>query len=195
MKTIIALVTLMFAACAWTDEPASVTTFSGKGKGGIEVRDASGKVEVVNPSTLRLNQIPADAAEREKMYRAKVQAEAADLASRRSEEAAAAEIAAKETADAEAVAQAEQAAAAEKAAELEEAQHPRKLRRNTVRGTRFVENPPETKPAPESAEPVLSISGKKKAAPADESTDAPTDTAKPSPEGEAPAPAPNPERL
>jgi len=194
MKTIVACCTLIFAVCAWADDQAAVT-FSGKGKGGIEVRDASGKVEVVNPSTLRLNQIPADAAEREKAYKEKVAVEAAELAARRAEEQAAAELSAKEAADAKAAEEAEQMAAAQQAAELEEQQHPRKLRRNTVRGTRFVENPPEAKPAPEPSEPVLSISGKKKAAPAADAADAASDAAAPAPEAEAPAPAQEPEKF
>lgn len=188
MKTIVACCTLLFAVCAWADDQATVT-FSGKGKGGIEVRDASGKVEIVNPSTLRLNQIPADAAARERQYREKVEAEATALAAQRAEEAAGAELSAKEAADADAAAHAEQIAAAQKAEELEEQQHPRKLRRSTVRGTRYVENPPEPKPAPapESAEPVLSISGKKKAAPAADAPEAPAnDSAKRTSEAEAP---------
>lgn len=182
MKTIITVCTLIFAVCAWTDEQA-VVTFSGKGKGAIEVRDAAGKVEIVNPSTLRLNQIPADAAERERAYRDQVEAEATALATRRAEEEAAAEAAAKETADAKAAEEAAQIAAATEAELEHEEHHPRKVRRNTVRGTRYLENPPPPREAPATAEPALSVTGKKKSA-------APEPASAPEQSTPEPAPAP-----
>ncbi len=171
MKTIAAISALLLSACVWSDGQAPVT-FSGKGKGGIEVRDASGQVtEVRGHSDLRLNQIPADAAAREEAAGAKRKERAQNNAAVRSEKEAMAEEelkAAGEAAAGEAKATEEAAAQAEQAAALEEAQHPRKIRGKTVRGTRFVENPviePETPAAPQG--PVLSATGQKKTPEAD----------------------------
>lgn len=135
------------AALASAQDQATVT-FSGKGKQPIEVRDNSGNVtEVVGQRSLSINQIPGDAAAREKAYRDSQNQRAAEIAAeRQAEETAAAtakvaaEAAAKEEADAKAAAEA-------KAAEEEWDPTPRKVRRKTVRGTRNIGPAPATAPA------------------------------------------------
>ncbi len=123
------------------DDKAPVT-LSGTGKGPVEIRDSSGGVtEVITPKDLTLNQMPADAVAREKVYREKQNERARELEAQR--ETAAADVAAKE---AEAV-KAEEQAAAEAAAKALAAEEefdptPRKVRRNTVRGTRYVAREP-----------------------------------------------------
>lgn len=153
MKTILAICVLVISAAAWSDDPAAVT-FSGKGKNGIEVRDASGQVtDVIGTSTLRLNQIPADAVAREEAYRAKRRQLAADSAKRRAEisfadeKAAAEALAAAEKADADAA-----VAAAADAKKFEE-EHPRKVRRTTVRGNRYTPKPADSAAPAPAAEP------------------------------------------
>jgi len=181
MKTIVSIFALVLSTAAWSDGQAPIT-FSGKGKDPIEVRDPSGNVtEVRGSSDLRLNQIPADAIAREEAARAR-QKELAEAASaERAEEAAEIEAdqkAVEEQAAADAKSQAEATAEAEAAAKLKAAQHPKKIRGKTVRGTRFVENPvieSDTPPPPRG--PVLSASGDKPKQKSTE-TEAPADAPK-----------------
>ncbi len=132
---------LLSATLASGDEQA-VVSFSGKGKQPIEVRDASGNVtEVVGQNNLGLNQIPENAAAREQAYRESQSARAAELASQRS--AADAEEAARQAEAAKAAEDAAAQAAAEAEAEKEKVDPtPRKVRRNTVRGTRYIATEP-----------------------------------------------------
>lgn len=183
MKTIVAVCTLIFAVCAGAEEK-SVVTFSGKGNNPIEVRDASGKVEVVHPSTLRLNQIPADAAARERVYREQVETEASALTERRIAEGVEEEAEKKEAEELEAVAEAEAIAAAAEA-ELEHEEHyPMKVRRKTVRGTRYIENPPPPRETPPAATgPIITLTGKGKAeSPPATTPDTPAADSTPAPE-------------
>jgi len=169
MKTIAAISVFFLCVSVWSDGQAPIT-ITGKGKSGIEVRDSSGNVtEVRGSSSLRLNQLPADAAAREETYRAKETERAEGIATRRAEQAAAdaeAQKLADESAAAKAEAQVQAAAEAEEAEKLKEAHYPQKIRGKTVRGTRYVANPKMKSDAPAAPQgPVLSMTGDKKPEP------------------------------
>jgi hypothetical protein len=172
MKTILAITAVFVAASAWSDGQAPVT-FSGKGKNAIEVRDSSGQVtEVIGTSKLRLNQIPAEAVVREEAYRAKQKELAENVNARRAENAAAEEKAATEAAEAAKKADAEAIAAAAAESKKYEEEHPRKVRRTTVRGNRYV-------PKPESAAGADPAPAQEKPEPAQQHSDAPAAKAAP----------------
>ena len=170
MKTILAIAVLCLSVASWGDDKGAVS-FSGKGKSGIEVRDASGQVTgVIGTSTLRLNQIPPDAVAREEAYRerqrelAKAQGEKKSHAIITDAKSEAEAAAAEEKAKSEATA----AAAAE--AKKQEEEHPRKVRRTTVRGTRYTpkaEGGAASEPAPAKAEAPAKVGAQ---APAQESS-------------------------
>ncbi len=154
MKTILAITALILSASAWSDDQAAVT-FSGKGKSGIEVRDSKGQVtDVIGTSKLRLNQMPADAVAREEAYRAKQRELAEAKGERRAQKAAAEEAAATEAAEAAKKADAEAIATAAAEAKKQEEEHPRKVRRTTVRGTRYTPKPEDSAAPAPAAEPA-----------------------------------------
>jgi hypothetical protein len=129
---------LCLAAFPAAANDEAVITFSGKGKQPIEVRDSSGEVtELIGQRSLTLNTIPRDAAAREQAYRESQIERAAELTA---EEKAAERAEAERQAEAAKAAEeaAAQAAAEAKAAEEEYNPTPRKVRRKTVRGTRYI---------------------------------------------------------
>jgi hypothetical protein len=135
------IVATLSASFASADDKAPIT-FSGSGKGPVEVKDSSGEVsEVVTQKDLTLNQIPADAVARERAYREQQNELARGFEAERADEQRAIAAAEAEAAKAEEEAAAKAAAEAQ-AAEEEFDNTPRKVRRKTVRGTRYVANEP-----------------------------------------------------
>jgi hypothetical protein len=130
------------AAVGWAGDESALS-FSGKGNGPVEVRDKSGEVtEVISQRNLTLNTIPADAAAREQAYREEQAVRMRQVVTER--EAAKAEEAARQAEAAKAAEEttAQAAAAAKQKEEEEFDPTPRKVRRNTVRGTRYVATEP-----------------------------------------------------
>lgn len=126
-------------------EAVAKISFSGRGNGPIEVRDAEGKIlQILLPADLRLNKPPAHVVERERAYREKRRKEAAAKHERRKEDK---RVAAEEAVEIERVNEEERIAGEGEAAKIaaeqgDKPKNPYRVRRRTIR-RRVVE--PETR--------------------------------------------------